>query len=133
MVLGQESKEAMRLPITLLALTVACGALACAAPPPEVPPAIQGRWTTEAGDYEGRAMSISSDSIEFETGIEAPSRHRITEVETRDDAEGRLEIAITYEGEGSNEYTMTLVHDPADASLRLANRSAIVWRKDGEA
>ena len=108
------------------------GSLACSSPPAEVPAEILGTWTTGAAGFEGRAIEIRSEAIEFANGGDATVSHWVTAVEVGEAADGQRPMVIVYEGEGGNEYRLGVILDRAEGTLRLRHRAAVEWRREGE-
>ncbi len=115
--------------ILVLLSALFCGSLACSSPPAEVPAEILGTWTTGAAGFEGRAIEIRSEAIEFANGGDATVSHWVTAVEVGEAADGQRPMVIVYEGEGGNEYRLGVIHDRAEGTLRLRHRGAVEWRR----
>ena len=81
-------------------LAIACcavGIVACGSGRPQVPVELLGRWVTDAPEYEGRTLMISSSSLAFGAGKSASDVYSIRSIETEEATDGALRSAVTYE------------------------------------
>ena len=123
---------------SLLVVTVACAAAACASRDGEVIPMpfeLMGRWETEQAEYADRFFELSVGAIVIGTGGTTRQRHLITEVRRVPDENGLL-YTITYRDSAGTESSMRFYFDSSEGGrvrlknqIRLYNQLGVVWRK----
>jgi hypothetical protein len=125
---------------SLLVVTVACAAAACASADGQVipmPAELMGRWETEQGEYADRFFELSVGAIVIGTGGTTRQNHLISEVRRMADENGLL-YAVTYRDADGTESTMRFYYDSSEGGrlrlknqIRLYNQLGTVWRKVG--
>lgn len=96
----------------------------------ELPGELVGRWTTGDVRYRGRALTLTRDSVIFETGPGQPAR-RGRMVSLRTWNEGLVPVlSVEYDaGDGAETMDLMLV---APDSLRLRNPRDVLWTRESD-
>lgn len=94
----------------------------------ELPSDVLGYWTTDDARFAGRFLHLERGSVEFGRGdADGPETFLIHAVRSR--PSGRdLVITVSYLAE-DDPFELSFVYDPRAETLRLENRSDVLWRR----
>jgi hypothetical protein len=118
--------------VSLLVVLVAGVLLARAlqSPVTTLPAELQGRWHTDAPNYAGRGLEITTTSLGFQTGEEAAPTpmYPIVRVRRSTTSEGTL-FQVEYLQNGDRAELDFLWQQAAPPEIRFVNQRGLVWTR----